>query len=75
MSKALDYLRDQMDKVLAGKPVRDLPEAFSGVDEEITRLREVLSDAYLQIDYLHGRFQETGSGNAVLARINDVLER
>lgn len=32
-----------------------------------------LKDARLQIDYLHGKFQETGSGNAVLSRIGAAL--
>ena len=38
--------------------------------QEATRLRELLAEAARQIVYLHEKFQETGSGNAVLARIN-----
>lgn len=61
---------------------RELDHAWSVAESEaeetaarIERLKSVLSDAYLQIEYLHEKFQETGSGNAILVRINDVLER
>ncbi len=40
---------------------------------EIKRLRAVLGDARLQIEYLQEKFQPTGTGNAVLARINAAL--
>ena len=40
----------------------------------VARLEEALREAKLQIEYLHGKFQETGSGNAVLARIDSALE-
>ena len=33
-----------------------------------------LKEAKLQIEYLHEKFGETGSGNAVLAKINRVLD-
>ena len=32
-----------------------------------------LEEAALQIEYLHGKFQETGSGNAVLARARAAI--
>ena len=34
-----------------------------------------LRDAALQIEYLHEKFQETGSGNAVLFTINAAIAR
>ena len=37
------------------------------------RLYKALESARLQIEYLHEKFQETGSGNAVLAQINEAL--
>jgi chromosome segregation ATPase len=37
--------------------------------EEIERLRDVLTEARLQIEYLHEKFQTTSTGVAVLARI------
>jgi hypothetical protein len=36
---------------------------------------EALKEARLQIEYLHEMFQETGTGNAVLARISAVLSQ
>ena len=42
-------------------------------EAEIVRLREALRDASLQIEYLHEKFQETGSGNAVLAKLRTFL--
>ena len=38
--------------------------------EEVCNL---LHEARLQIEYLHAKFQPTGSGNSVLARIDAVL--
>jgi len=38
-------------------------------------LLKALIEAKLQIEYLHGKFQETGSGSGVLARINAVLAK
>lgn len=35
----------------------------------------VLKEAKLQIEYLHGKFKETGSGNQVLAKIESVLNQ
>jgi len=34
-----------------------------------------LAEAALQLEYLHEKFTETGSGNAVLARIRDVMAK
>jgi hypothetical protein len=33
----------------------------------------VLKEAKLQIEYLHGKFKATGSGNQVLAKIESVI--
>lgn len=38
-------------------------------------LNDGLVEAVLQIEYLHEKFQETGSGNAALARIRSLLSR
>jgi hypothetical protein len=35
---------------------------------------ELLEEAQLQIEYLHNRFKETGSGNNVLSRIDALLK-
>jgi hypothetical protein len=40
---------------------------------EIERLRAALNEAINQIEYLHNKFRETGSGNAVVARIRHLL--
>lgn len=36
---------------------------------------EALKEAALQIEYLHGKFKETGSGNATLARVQDAIAK
>ena len=50
------------------------PEAalMSEAALKIDRLRAVLDDAALQIQYLHEKFKPTGSGMAVLSRIRDA---
>ncbi len=42
-------------------------------EQRISDLEAVLGEARLQIEYLQEKFQPTGSGNAVLARINAAL--
>ncbi len=42
-------------------------------DEAIEELVRVLREAKIQIEYLHGKFKETGSGNNVLDQISTVL--
>jgi hypothetical protein len=46
--------------------------AANSLEDELTRL---LREAARQIEYLHDKFQETGSGNAVLTQIRHVLEK
>ena len=38
-------------------------------------LVEALEEAKLQIEYLHGKFKETGTGNAVLTKIEQALSK
>jgi hypothetical protein len=40
----------------------------------INELIDALQDAVSQIEYLHEKFVETGSGNAVIARCRAVVE-
>ena len=47
---------------------------YAALRARVARLEEALKEARLQIEYLHGKFQATGSGNAVLARIDSALE-
>ena len=42
---------------------------------EIAELVEALRESALQIKYLQDKFQETGSGNAVLANILALLKK
>ena len=37
--------------------------------------KDLLEEAVLQIEYLHKKFKETGSGNNVLSRIKTFLEK
>lgn len=41
--------------------------------ERLSHTRAALEEARAQIEYLHEKFQETGSGNGVLARIDAAL--
>ena len=45
-------------------------ERLKAVNAQLT---DALEEARLQIECLHGKFKATGSGNAVLQRINSVL--
>jgi len=38
-------------------------------------LLDILDEARLQIEYLQSKFKETGTGNSILSRINEVIER
>jgi len=38
-------------------------------------LVQAVEQAKMQIEYLHEKFQETGSGNAVLSKLDRVLEK
>ena len=51
----------------------DARAALKAALAEAERLREALRDASLQIEYLHEKFQETGTGNAVLAKLRTLL--
>ncbi len=73
MKSRIDYLESRVSDVLRGVPVRDLDEAFSGVRTQIKRQQDMLAEAAAQIECLHAKFQETGSGNAVLAQIMETL--
>ena len=58
-------------------PPRTFEQTVAAVLREIdyAELVAVLEEARLQIKYLHEKFQETGSGNSVLSRINAVLRK
>lgn len=73
MKSRIDYLESRVGDVLRGIPVRDLDEAFSGVRSQIKHQQNMLAEAAAQIEYLHAKFQETGSGSAVLAQIMETL--
>ena len=50
-------------------------EANARLMAEAPNLLAALRDAALQIEYLHDKFQKTGSGNAVLFTINAAIAR
>jgi len=60
-----------------------LTDMSGGIEEEHTAhlisaapdLLEMLEEAKLQIEYLHGKFGETGTGNSVLSRIDSVIQK
>ena len=42
---------------------------ISYLEQRVKALEEALRESILQIEYMHRIFQETGSGNAALARL------
>lgn len=63
-----------------GKPVptaqeESLAERVGKVEKERDELIDALRNAKSQIEYLHGKFKQTGSGNQTLAHIESVLSR
>lgn len=45
-------------------------------DKELwSEILETLCEAQAQIRYLHDKFKETGSGNAVLAKIDNTISK
>ena len=60
------------EKMIAdAKLIAQAPELLSQRDE----LVELLHDAGIQIEYLHDKFSETGTGNNVLSRIKSLLTK
>lgn len=61
------------------QPIRDLKEKESIANAKLIacapELLEMLDEARLQIEYLQGKFGETGSGNSVLSRITELTKR
>lgn len=53
--------------------IRSIASYVEGLEAERTRMRDALKDAHAQIGYLHDKFEKTGSGNAVIARITAAL--
>lgn len=69
------YCAETHESILSA--IDDLDKALAERDEannRADRLAEVLREARRQIEYLHDKFQATGSGAAVLARIELALE-
>lgn len=67
------YCGEDFDLELRGEGASTLIQkivvAVNGRDEMVAALRE----AELQIDYLHGKFQTTGTGATTLAKIRSIL--
>jgi len=51
------------------------PDNPMAVAESIKDVYEELKEAKLQIEYLHDKFKVTGTGNTVLARIDNTLAK
>lgn len=65
-------LMDAEGQVIALCPL-PVAEHLAALETENERLREASREALLQIRYLHAKFQETGSGNAVIAQLEAAL--
>ncbi len=48
---------------------------IDGLGKEIDELINLLKEAQIQIEYLHEKFKETGSGNQVLAKIKQAIAK
>jgi hypothetical protein len=46
---------------------------MSAMEAENARLRELVQEAILQVEYLHEKFQPTGTGESFLVRANAIL--
>lgn len=65
---------DAADQCLAdARKVDDRRHVAFLTVERYEAMVDALREAKLQIEYLHGKFTATGSGNAVLAQIDSVL--
>ena len=48
-------------------------EDYARLQARVEQLEAAMLEAKLQIEYMHGKFGETGSGNAVLDTLRRVL--
>lgn len=73
-SQCLD-LQEPIKAILALIERRDKPmrEENENLKAELLKTLNLLKEAKLQIEYLHGKFKVTGSGNAVIARLESEL--
>lgn len=55
------------------RPVVEQSEEVKAQYQRIDELATMLGEARLQLEYLHEKFQPTGTSEAVLARIDAVL--
>lgn len=60
---------EQLVRVTASPDPEELKCAYARIEE----LEAALQEARLQIEYLHEKFQPTGTSEAVLARLDAVL--
>lgn len=72
------YVRGSHDALTDNQEIKDMAGDIEEYAEqarrkERERLIDVLHETRLQIEYLHGKFAETGSGNAVIAKIDLAL--
>ena len=60
--------------IASGYESRTFPDEIEYTRADLTdALAEAAEEAKQQIEYLHGKFQETGTGNAVIARLQSAL--
>jgi hypothetical protein len=75
MSKIMDYLVKGGDDLAMCQAQLEHMGGYLGVEiKENEKLRSLLLEAALQIEYLHEKFAVTGTGNAVLTRIKSALD-
>lgn len=57
-----------------GNEAEDMAAALAHRYNCHEQMVEAVAEAKLQIEYLHGKFQATGTGNAVLAKLQAAIE-
>ena len=52
-----------------------IPEIYRAAERAIGNLALTMGTCVLQIEYLHDKFQETGSGNATIAEATEAIHK
>lgn len=69
-----DSWRENGGYFLCGKHYLDLVEEYTVPKTETNELIAMLIECVCQIEYLHDKFQETGTGNTVLSRAKALID-
>lgn len=74
MWSTLNYLASLEGNDLETEVAHWASKSITHLRARVAELEAALREAVVQIEYLHGKFQPTGSGETVLARARRALE-